>query len=98
MPVIYRFSSIAWILVSAVTAAAGQAKHPAPEMKNGKPVYDVCSFIVAPGTLSGMYEASDAVFEVRVDASEGKAVVGNRPRTFYTANVLRVLKGESNKD
>lgn len=89
--------SAAILMLSAVTVSAGEAKRPAPEMKNGKPVYEVCSFIVAPGTLREMYDRSDAVMDVRIIASTGKVVAGQRPRTFYTANVLHVFKGESNQ-
>jgi len=90
-----RLSAVVFLLVT-FTASAGPAKRPAPEMKNGKPVYEVCSFIVAPGTLRAMYDASDAVLDVRITESTGKVVTGQRPRTFYTASVLRVMKGESN--
>jgi len=74
------------------TLTAVAAERPKPEMKNGKPVYDVCSFIVYPGTLDKMYEQSDAIADVRIVSSEGKAVAGLHPRTFYTATVLHAFK------
>lgn len=88
MNVLYRSIGVAFLLV--LTSAAVAAERPQREMKNGKPVYDVCSFVY-PGTLSKMYDASDAIVDVRVLSSEGKAVAGS-PRTYYTATVLRALK------
>jgi len=61
-------------------------------MKNGKPVYDVCAFVLLPGSLSEMYTTSDAILDVQIVSMEGRIVVGRFPRTFYTATVRRALK------
>lgn len=81
-------------LLSSLAIAGGPPKGWKQPTKNGKPVYEVESFPVVPGTLAEMYDTSDAIADVRILRSEGKLVVGDRPRTFYTASILRALKGE----
>jgi hypothetical protein len=89
MKVLCRSICVAVLLL--LTSAVVAAERPKREMKNGKPVYDVCLFNLYPGTLSKMYDASDAVVDLRIISSEAKAVAG-LPRTYYTATVLRALK------
>lgn len=85
---------VAMLLLATSTFAA---KPPDPSTlphKNGKPVYEVESLPLVPGTLAELYDESDVIADVRIDSSEGKLVLDRLPRTFYTATVLRTLKGE----
>jgi hypothetical protein len=82
------------ILVLWAATAIAAAPNKAVEMKNGKPVYDVCALILRPASLNELYETSETIVDVRVVSSEAKVVVGRFPRTFYTATVLRAFKGD----
>lgn len=92
MRVIYRSTCVTILCVLALSALAAQPPRTV-EMKNGKPVYDVCTLVLLPGSLNELYTTSDAILDVQVVSMEGRIVVGRFPRTFYTATVLRARKG-----
>ena len=93
-----RQKLIVLFLLSVVPVASAQSLQ-----STRKPVYEIEILPVVEGSLQRMWEAADAVAEVRIDSSSAKAMA--RPsfhgreqlpsvHTLHTSTVLRVLKGD----
>jgi hypothetical protein len=90
-------------LVIFLAVVPGYSQEHNPETINNKPVYEVEVMPVVETTLSRMWDAADAVIDVQIEKSVVKSIsspsVGGRPRTplirtFHTANVLGIIKGD----
>ena len=75
-------------------SAGAFAQPTAAQVTKQKPIYEQETFSIVPGTLRAMFETADAIVDVNVLSSNVKGIGANpKVRTFYTAKVLRVLKG-----
>ena len=93
-----RYRTILTLACAALLGCASTVALASPRATiSGKPVYDQEVLPVVETSLSKMWDAADAVLEVRIAASEVKGI-GTAPylrvRTFHSAAVTRVLKGD----
>jgi len=95
--------TVVFVVISLAFPRAAHSQAHTPESINNKPVYEAEVMRVVESTLSRMWDAADAVIDVQIENSVVKSIsspsVGGRLqtpliRTFHTAKVLRIIKGD----